>query len=98
MPGTPSARTHATAPAPARHASLGPDGVGGPHSTTGAVGAAGDPGIAGAASTTGAGTNAEPQPPSSEAVPVPAGPIGTPFLRWESLPDDALDPSIRPLV
>src|SRR6266542_3626138 len=96
MPSMPSARTHASAPAPDRHAPLASPCVDGPHSSTGAVGApdATDPVRADAID--GAMDGAERPPTPGEAV--PAGAVGTPFLRWESLPDDALDPPIRPLV
>jgi hypothetical protein len=35
---------------------------------------------------------------AAAAEAVPAGAVGTPFRRWETLPDDALDAPIRPLV
>ena len=81
-----SARTHATAPAPDHLSTAGP------HSTTGAVGPP-DP-----AGTGRPVVGIAPAEPPDAAEPRPPGAIGTPFLRWESLPDDALDASIRPLV
>ena len=77
-----SARTQANAPAP------DPLSESGPHSTTGAfspVGPVGPTTPLGAVGGTGAADQSQPV----EAA--PTGAIGAPFLRWESLPDEALD-------